>query len=99
MYCHRFRTPHIYQTLKELENIKKLNTVEDFVLPRKKKDPEYLKKLKALHQSPGIELKHIAFLLRKERKLDTITDKSRPQRPSKHDRKAIKSEAAVAASS
>ena len=102
MYCHRFRTPNICQNLKELENstnVKVFNIVEDFISPRKKKDPEYLKKLKALHQSPEIEIKHIDFILRKESELDAITDKSRPKRPSKRDRKAIKNAAAVAASS
>ena len=100
VYCHRFRTPNIYQTLKELENstsIKVFNVVEDFLSPRKKKDPEYLKKLKASHQSPEIEIKHIDFILRNETELDAITDKSRPKRPSKRARKAIKSAAAVAA--
>ena len=98
VYRHRFRTPNIYQTLKELEkstNIKVFSIVEDFISTRKQKDPDFLKKLKALHQSPEIEIKHIDFILRKESELDAITDKSRP----KHVRKAIKNAAAVAASS
>ena len=102
VYCHRFRTPNIYQTLKEIEistNIKVFSIVEDFISTRKQKDPDFLKKLKALHQSPEIEIKHIDFILRKESELDAITDKSRPKRPSKRARKAIKSAAAVAASS
>ena len=102
VYCHRFRTPNVYQNLKKLENstnIKVFNIVEDFIWPRKKKDPEYLKKLKALHQSPEIEIKHIDFLLRNESELDAITDKSCPKQPSKRARKAIKKAAAVAASS
>ena len=102
VYCHRFRTPNIYQTLKELENstnIKVFSIVKHFISTRKQKDTDFLKKLKALHQSPEIEIKHIDFILRNESELDAITDKSRPKRPSKRTRKAIKSAAAVAASS
>ena len=102
VYCHRFRTPNIYYILKELENstnIKEFSIVGDFISTRKQKDPDFLKKLKALHQSPEIEIKHIDFILRKESELDAITDKSRPKRPSKRARKAIKNAAAVAASS
>ena len=68
MYCHRRRTPIIYQNLKELEsstNNNVFNIVEEFTLSRKK-DPEKLKKLKALHQIPEIEIKHVDFLMRKE---------------------------------
>ena len=100
--CHRFRTPNIYQTLKELENSTNVNVfsiVEDFIFTRKHKDPDFLKKLKALNQSPEIEIKHNDFILRNESELDAITDKSCPKRPSKRARKAIKSAAAVAASS
>ena len=102
VYCHRFRTPNILPNLKEIEkttNIKVFSIVDDFISTRKQKDPDFLKKLKALHQSPEIEIKHIDFILRKESKLDAITDRSRPKRPSKRARKAIKSAAAVAASS
>ena len=48
VYCHGFRTPNICLKLKELEistNFKVFKIVEDFISPRKKKDPEYLKKL------------------------------------------------------
>ena len=102
VYCHRFRTPNILPNLKEIEkttNIKVFSIVDDFISTRKQKDPDFLKKLKALHQSPEIEIKHIDFILRKESELDAITDKSRPKRPSKRARKAIKSAAADAASS
>ena len=102
VYCHRFRTPNILPKLKEIEKttkIKVFSIVDDFISTRKQKDPDFLKKLKALHQSPEIEIKHIDFILRKESELDAITDKSRPKRPSKRARKAIKSAAAVAASS
>ena len=102
VYCHRFRTPNILLDLKEIEkttNIKVFSIVDDFISTRKQKDPDFLKKLKALHQSPEIELKHIDFLLRKESELNNITDKSRPKRPSKRARKAIQKAAAAAPSS
>ena len=53
-----------------------------------------LKQFKALHQSPELELKNLAFVLRKENHLSTITDKSRPKRPSKRARNAAKRAAA-----
>ena len=102
VYCHRFRTPNILLNLKEIEkttNIKVFSIVDDFISTRKQKDPDFLKKLEALHQSPEIELKHIDFLLRKESELNNITDKSRPKRPSKRARKAIQKAAAAASSS
>ena len=102
VYCHRFRTPNILLNLKEIEkttNIKVFSIVDDFISTRKQKDPDFLKQLKALHQSPEIELKHIDFLLRKESELNSITDKSRPKRPSKRARKAIQKAAAAAPSS
>ena len=45
---------------------------------------------KALHQSPELELESLDFILRKESHLSAITDKSRPKRPSKRARNAIK---------
>ena len=102
VYCHRFRTPNFLPNLKEIEkttNIKVFSIVDDFISTRKQKDPDFLKKLKALHQSPEIELKHIDFLLRKESELNSITDESRPKRPSKRARKAIQKAAAAAPSS
>ena len=102
VYCHRFRTPNILLSLKEIEkttNIKVFSIVNDFISTRKQKDPDFLKQLKAIRQSPEIELKHIDFLLRKESKLNNITDKSRPKRPSKRARKAIQKAAAAAPSS
>ena len=73
VYCHRFPTPNVYQNLKDLEkstNNKVFKIVEHFISPRKKKDPEDLTTLKALHQSTEIELKHVNFILRKESELD-----------------------------
>ena len=102
VYCHRFRTSNILLNLKEIEkttNIKVFSIVDDFISTKKQKDPVFLKKLKALHQSPEVELKHFDFLLRKENELNSITDKSRPKRPSKRARKAIQKAAAAAPSS
>ena len=102
VYCHRFRTPNILLNLKEIEkttNIKVFSAVDDFISTRKQKDPDFLKKLKVLHQSPEIEIKHNDFLLQKESELNSITDKSRPKRPSKRARKAIQKTAAAASSS
>ena len=93
VYCHRFRTPEIFEQLKALEtdlNINVFNIVKDFISPKKQKDSELLKKFKALHQSPELELKNLDFLLRKENELSSITDKSRPKRPSKWARNAIR---------
>ena len=93
VYCHRFRTSEIFEPLKTLEtdlDIKVFNIVKNFISPKKQKDADLLKKLKALHQSPELELKNLYFLLRKENELSSITDKSRPKRPSKRARNAIK---------
>ena len=97
VYCHRFRTPEIFESLRTLEidlDIKVFNVVKDFISPKKQKDADLLKKFKALHQSPELELKNLYFLLRKENDLSSITDKSRPKRPSKRARKAAKRAAA-----
>ena len=93
VYCHRFRTPYIFDALNVLEtdyNIKVFNVVKDFISSKKQKDPELLKKFKALHQSPELELKNLELLLRKENELSSIKDKSRPKRPSKRARNASK---------
>ena len=99
VFCHRFRNTNILPNWKEIEkttNNKMFSIVDDFISTRKQKDPD---KLRALHQSSEIEMKHIDFSLRKESELDAITNKSLPKRPSKRARMAIKSAAAVAASS
>ena len=52
VYCLRFRTPNILPKLKEIEkttNIEVFSIVDDFISTRKQKDPDFLKKLKALH--------------------------------------------------
>ena len=55
VYCHRFRTPEIFESLKTLEtdlDIKVFNIVKDFISLKKQKDADLLKNSKALHQSP-----------------------------------------------
>ena len=55
VYCHRYRTQDISEQLKVLEtylDIKVFNIVKDFISPKKQKDTEVLKNLKAPHQSP-----------------------------------------------
>ena len=93
VYCQRHRTPNIFEDLNVLKtdhNIEVFSIVEDFISSKKQKNPELLKKYKALHQSPELELKSLDFILRKENQLSTITDKSRPKRPSKRARNAAK---------
>ena len=89
MYCQRNRTPDIFVQLKET-NILVLNIEKDFISLRKQKDHDYLQNLKALHQSPDLELKHLNLVLKYEDDLSQITARSRPKRPSKRARKAIK---------
>ena len=89
VYCQRNRTPDIFLQLKET-NILVLHIEKDFISLRKQKDLDYLQNLKALHQSPDIELKHLNLVLKNENDLSQITARSRPKRPSKRARKAIK---------
>ena len=89
VYCQRNRTPDIFLQLKET-NILVLNIEKDFISLRKQKDHDYLQNLKALHQSPDLELKHLNLVLKYEDDLSQITDRSHPKRPSKRARKAIK---------
>ena len=89
VYCQRNRTPDIFLQLKET-NILVLNIEKDFISLRKQKDLDHLQNLKALHQSPDLELKHLNLVLKYEDDLSQITVRSRPKRPSKRARKAIK---------
>ena len=89
VYCQRNRTPDIFLQLKET-TILVLNIEKDFISLRKQKDLDYLQNLKALHQSPDLELKHLNLVLKYEDDLFQITARSRPKRPSKRARKAIK---------
>ena len=95
MYCQRNRTPDIFLQLKETNNLV-LNIEKDFTSLRQQKDPEYLQNLKALHQNPDLELKHLNLILKHENDLYQITARSRPKRPSKRARKAIKTQSLAA---
>ena len=93
VYCQRYRTPYVFEALNILKtdhNIEVFSIVKDFISTKRQKDPELLKKYRALHQSPELELKSLDFILRKESQLSAITDKSRPKRPSMRARNAIK---------
>ena len=79
-------------------NILVLNIEQDFISQRKQRDIEYLQNLKALHQSPDLELKHLNLILKHENDLCQITARSRPKRPSKRARKAIKNQLLAAES-
>ena len=89
MYCQRDRTPDIFTELQET-NILVLNIAKDLISLRKQNDSDYLQSLKALHQSPDLELKHLNLVLKYENDLSQITARSRPKRPSKRAHKAIK---------
>ena len=89
VYCQRNRTPDIFLQLKETNTLV-LNIEKDFTSLRKQKDLEYLQNLKALHQSPDLELKHLNLILKHENDLSQITARSRLKRPFKRARKAIK---------
>ena len=58
VYCHRFRTPNILQTLKEIENstnIKVFSIVEDFISMKKQKDPDFLKNSRHYTRAPRLK--------------------------------------------
>ena len=92
MYCHRIRTPDISDILKT-QSIPVFRIETDFFSTRKQSDPKILNELKAIHQRPEFELKYLDIILRKETDLAQITAKSRPKRPSKRARKALKNAA------
>ena len=90
VYCQRDRTLDIFDSLKELEksnSIQVFSIVKDFISVRKQNNPDLLNQLKALHQSPHIELKNIDFLLRKEGDLSSNTGKTRPSQRARSARK------------
>ena len=89
VYCQRDRTPDIVAKLQKT-NILVLSIEKDLISLRKQKDSDYLQNLKALHQRPDLELKHMHTILKYEDDLSQITARSRPKRPSKRARKAIK---------
>ena len=92
MYCHRYRNPDIFEALKQ-QSISVFSIEKDFTSTRKQKDPNFLNELKALHQKPELELKHLDIVLRNEDDLNKITEKNRPKRLSKRARKALKNAA------
>ena len=92
VYCHRNRTPDIFEALKQ-QSISVFSIEKDFTSTRKQKDPNFLNELKALHQKPELELKHLDIVLRNEADLNKITEKNRPKRLSKRARKALKNAA------
>ena len=92
VYCHRIRTPDISDVLKT-QNVPVFRIETDFFSTRKQNDPQILNELKAIHQRPEFELKYLDIILRKETDLAQITAKSRPKRPSKRARKALKNAA------
>ena len=57
--------------------------VKDSISVRRQNNPDLLHQVKALHQSPEIELKNIDVIWRKESDLSSITAKSRPEWTSK----------------
>ena len=89
VYCQRDRTPDIFADLQKT-NIRVLSIEKDLIPLRKRKCSDYLQNLKALHQSPDLELKHLHTILKYEDDLSQITARSRPKRPSKRARKALK---------
>ena len=95
VYCQRNRTPDHFVQLKDT-NILVLNIEKDFTSLRKQKDLDYLQNLKTLHQSPDLELKHLNLILKHENDQSQITARSRPKRPSKRARKAIKTQSLAA---
>ena len=95
VYCQRDRTPDIFAELQKT-NILVLSIEKDLVSLRKQKDSDYLQNLKALHQSPDLELKHLHTILKHEDDLSQITARSRPKRPSKRARKALKNTSSAA---
>ena len=92
VYCHRIRTPDISDVLKT-QHVPVFRIETDFFSTRKQNDPQILNELKAIHQRPEFELKYLDIILRKETDLAQITAKSRPKRPSKRARKALKNAA------
>ena len=65
----------------------------DLFSTRKQNDRTILKELKAKHQRLEFELKYLDIILKKEDDLTQISAKSRPKRPSKRARKALKNAA------
>ena len=85
----REQTPKIFAKVQET-NMLVLNIAEELISLRKQEYSDYLQNSKALHQSPDQELKHLNLVWKYENDLWQITTRSRPKRPFKRARKAIK---------
>ena len=68
VYCQRNRTTDIFSQLKET-NILVFSIEKEFISLGKQKDLEYLKNLKALQESPDIELNYLDLVLEYENDL------------------------------
>ena len=89
VYCQRDRTPDIFAELQKTNTLV-LKIAKDLNSLRKHNDSDSMQSLKALHQSPDLELEHLNLVLKYENDLSQITARSRTKRPSKRARKAIK---------
>ena len=91
-----FGSVTVCPTFDSVEGLAKSNSIQMFSIVKvfnsvgKQNNPGLLNQLKALHQSPGIELKNNDLILKKDGDLTSITAKSRPKRPSKRARNAQK---------
>ena len=93
VYCQRFRTPYIFDALyvlKSDQNFEVFSIGKDFISSKKQKDQKILKQYKAVHQCLELQLKSLDFILRKESQVSASSDKSRPKRPRKRARNAMK---------
>ena len=92
VYCHRIRTPDIFD-VRKTQNVSVFRNETDFFSTRKQNDPRILNEMKAIHQRPEFELEYLDIILRKQTTLAQITAKSRPKWPSKRALKALKNAA------
>ena len=78
VYCQRIRTPDISDLLKT-QSIPVFRIETDFLSTRKQNDPKIFNELKAIHQRPEFEIKHLDIIFRKGTDLVQITANSRPK--------------------
>ena len=65
MYCQRDRTPNTVEELKK-QSTTVLHVDKELFSYRKQSDESFMKKIRALHQSPELELKHLHLVLHKD---------------------------------
>ena len=65
MDCQCDRTPDIFAELPK-NNILAVSIEKYLISLRRQKESDYLQNLKALHQSPDLELKHLHLILKYE---------------------------------